>query len=213
MRDFFTYRCSFISWLRKFVENLWIVSSWSHDSLKRHLSVLQGGKIPVRWTAPEAIHYRKFTSASDVWSFGVLMWEVMSFGERPYWNWTNQDVIEAIEKSYRLPAPMGCPETVHQLMLQCWYYDRRTRPRFDHIVDALDQMIRCPDSLRILASCKWVFEANRGEKTVFLPIFAAEIIIWKSDSRCLNSTVLHFFSGLWFFIAVSSSLFCFFTFF
>ena len=46
----------------------------------------------MRWTAPEAIAYRKFTSASDVWSYGVVMWEVMSFGERPYWDMSNQDV-------------------------------------------------------------------------------------------------------------------------
>lgn len=52
----------------------------------------QGGKIPIRWTAPEAIAYRKFTSASDVWSYGVVMWEVMSYGERPYWDMSNQDV-------------------------------------------------------------------------------------------------------------------------
>uniref|UniRef100_A0A8C5SRA7 Protein kinase domain-containing protein n=2 Tax=Elapidae TaxID=8602 RepID=A0A8C5SRA7_LATLA len=51
-----------------------------------------GGKIPVRWTGPEAIQYRKFTSASDVWSYGIVMWEVMSYGERPYWDMSNQDV-------------------------------------------------------------------------------------------------------------------------
>ena len=62
----------------------------------------RGGKIPVRWTAPEAIAFRKFTSSSDAWSFGIVMWEVMSYGERPYWNWSNQDVIKAIEKGYRL---------------------------------------------------------------------------------------------------------------
>lgn len=66
----------------------------------------QGGKIPVRWTAPEAITFRKFTSASDVWSFGVVMWEVISYGERPYWNWSNQDVMKAVDKGYRLPPPM-----------------------------------------------------------------------------------------------------------
>lgn len=52
----------------------------------------QGGKIPIRWTAPEAIAYRKFTSASDVWSFGIVMWEVMAFGERPYWDMSNLEV-------------------------------------------------------------------------------------------------------------------------
>lgn len=54
----------------------------------------QGGKIPVRWTAMEAIQYRKFTSASDVWSYGIVMWEVMSYGERPYWDMSNQDVSQ-----------------------------------------------------------------------------------------------------------------------
>lgn len=60
----------------------------------------------MRWTAPEAISYHKFTSSSDVWSYAVVVWEVMSYGERPYWNWSNQDVISAVEKDFRLPPPM-----------------------------------------------------------------------------------------------------------
>ncbi|XP_033097850.1 ephrin type-A receptor 4-like isoform X2 [Anneissia japonica] len=106
-----------------------------------------GGKIPIRWTSPEAISYKKFTSASDVWSYGVLMWEVVSFGERPYWNWSNQDVIQAVEKGYRLPPPMDCPEAVHQLMLDCWQKDRLHRPTFATIVSILERMIRMPSTL------------------------------------------------------------------
>lgn len=71
----------------------------------------------MRWTAPEAIAFRKFTSASDVWSYGVVLWEVMTYGERPYWNWSNQDVIKSIDRGYRLPAPIKCPEALYQLML------------------------------------------------------------------------------------------------
>ncbi|XP_036409631.1 ephrin type-B receptor 1-like [Megalops cyprinoides] len=111
-----------------------------------------GGKIPVRWTAPEAIAYRKFTSASDVWSYGIVMWEVMSFGERPYWDMSNQDVINAIEQDYRLPAPMDCPAALHQLMLDCWQKDRNARPRFSDIVNTLDKMIRNPTSLKAVAT-------------------------------------------------------------
>uniref|UniRef100_A0A8C6MCJ2 Ephrin type-A receptor 7 n=1 Tax=Nothobranchius furzeri TaxID=105023 RepID=A0A8C6MCJ2_NOTFU len=107
-----------------------------------------GGKIPVRWTAPEAIQYRKFTSASDVWSYGIVMWEVMSYGERPYWDMSNQDVIKAIEEGYRLPAPMDCPPGLHQLMLDCWQKDRAERPKFDQIVGVLDKMIRNPNTLK-----------------------------------------------------------------
>ncbi|XP_032876957.1 ephrin type-A receptor 7 isoform X2 [Amblyraja radiata] len=108
-----------------------------------------GGKIPVRWTAPEAIQYRKFTSASDVWSYGIVMWEVMSYGERPYWDMSNQDVIKAIEEGYRLPAPMDCPPGLHQLMLDCWQQERNERPKFDQIVGILDKMIRNPNSLKV----------------------------------------------------------------
>ncbi|KAL8186275.1 UNVERIFIED_CONTAM: Ephrin type-A receptor 7 [Gekko kuhli] len=113
-----------------------------------------GGKIPVRWTAPEAIQYRKFTSASDVWSYGIVMWEVMSYGERPYWDMSNQDVIKAIEEGYRLPAPMDCPAGLHQLMLDCWQKERAERPKFEQIVGILDKMIRNPNSLKTpLGTC------------------------------------------------------------
>ncbi|CAL8256711.1 unnamed protein product [Merluccius merluccius] len=107
-----------------------------------------GGKIPVRWTAPEAIAYRKFTSASDVWSYGIVTWEVMSYGERPYWDMSNQDVINAIEQDFRLPAPMDCPLVLHQLMLDCWQKDRGARPKFPDLVSMLDKMIRNPASLK-----------------------------------------------------------------
>uniref|UniRef100_A0A8B9IIL8 receptor protein-tyrosine kinase n=1 Tax=Anser cygnoides TaxID=8845 RepID=A0A8B9IIL8_ANSCY len=108
----------------------------------------RGGKIPIRWTAPEAIAYRKFTSASDVWSYGIVMWEVMSYGERPYWDMSNQDVIKAIEEGYRLPPPMDCPIALHQLMLDCWQKERSDRPKFGQIVNMLDKLIRNPNSLK-----------------------------------------------------------------
>ncbi|KAM4702700.1 LOW QUALITY PROTEIN: ephrin type-A receptor 2 [Rhinophrynus dorsalis] len=110
-----------------------------------------GGKIPIRWTAPEAISYRKFTSASDVWSYGIVMWEVMSYGERPYWEMSNQEVMKAINEGFRLPAPMDCPSAIYQLMMQCWQQDRNRRPKFPDIVSILDKLIRAPDSLKTLA--------------------------------------------------------------
>ncbi|XP_068164362.1 ephrin type-B receptor 4b isoform X2 [Antennarius striatus] len=108
-----------------------------------------GGKIPIRWTAPEAIAYRKFTSASDAWSYGIVMWEVMSYGERPYWDMSNQDVINAIEQDYRLPPPPDCPSSLHSLMLDCWQKERANRPRFCDVVASLDRLIRNPASLKV----------------------------------------------------------------
>ncbi|KAM9860983.1 ephrin type-A receptor 6-like [Aulostomus maculatus] len=111
-----------------------------------------GGKIPIRWTAPEAIAYGKFSSSSDVWSYGIVMWEVMSYGERPYWEMSNQDVILSIEEGYRLPAPMGCPVTLHQLMLHCWQKEYGQRPRFNNVLSFLDRIIINPSSLLTLVN-------------------------------------------------------------
>ncbi|KAK3735399.1 hypothetical protein QZH41_013394, partial [Actinostola sp. cb2023] len=112
----------------------------------------QGGKIPVRWTAPEAIRYRKFSSASDVWSFGILLWEIMSFSERPYWDWDNFQVMDRVETGYRLPAPMNCPKAIHNLMLDCWDAEKNSRPKFPHIVTRIDEMIRSPEKMNDLNS-------------------------------------------------------------
>ncbi|XP_071945652.1 ephrin type-B receptor 1-B-like isoform X2 [Antedon mediterranea] len=110
-----------------------------------------GGKIPVRWTAPEAITFKKFTSSSDVWSYGIVTWEVMSYGERPYWNWGNHNVIDAVQKGYCLPPPMECPECIYELMLDCWERDRLQRPTFSSMVSSIDRMIKNPSMLQTKA--------------------------------------------------------------
>ncbi|XP_069098928.1 ephrin type-B receptor 5-like isoform X2 [Pleurodeles waltl] len=107
-----------------------------------------GGKMTIRWTAPEAIQYHKFTTASDVWSYGILMWEVMSFGERPYWDMSNQEVLDVLDQDYRLPPPHDCPSALHLLMLDCWLKDRVQRPKFEQIISSLDKLIRNPASLK-----------------------------------------------------------------
>ncbi|XP_067867257.1 ephrin type-A receptor 7 isoform X2 [Heterodontus francisci] len=107
-----------------------------------------GGKASVLWAAPEAIQYHRYSTAGDVWSFGIVMWEVMSYGERPYWDMSNQDVIKAVEEGFRLSAPMNCPSRLHQLMLECWQKDRNDRPKFAQILSILNKMGRNPDSLK-----------------------------------------------------------------
>uniref|UniRef100_UPI00358F8097 ephrin type-A receptor 4-like isoform X2 n=1 Tax=Myxine glutinosa TaxID=7769 RepID=UPI00358F8097 len=107
-----------------------------------------GGKIPIRWTAPEAITLRKFTSASDVWSFGIVMWEVMSYGERPYWDMNNQEVIQAIDEGYRLPTPMDCPIALHHLMLDCWQKEHANRPSFTQLLAYLEKLLQTPSLLK-----------------------------------------------------------------
>ncbi|XP_065679663.1 ephrin type-A receptor 5 isoform X2 [Hydra vulgaris] len=104
----------------------------------------RGGKIPIRWTAPEAIQFKKFTTASDVWSFGILLWEIMSYGERPYWDWSNFEVMDRITSGYRLPPPMHCPKAIHDLMLICWDKDRVKRPKFSTIYNQIEELIKKP---------------------------------------------------------------------
>ncbi|NXQ26545.1 EPHAA protein, partial [Alaudala cheleensis] len=111
-----------------------------------------GGKSLVLWSAPEAVQYQHFSPASDVWSFGIVMWEVMSYGERPYWDMSHQDVLKAVEDGFRLPAPANCQPPLHQLMLDCWQKERSQRPKFSQIHNALSKLVqsleppKCPSS-------------------------------------------------------------------
>lgn len=87
-------------------------------------------QIPVKWTAPEALNYGRYSSESDVWSFGILLWEAFSLGAVPYTAMSNQQTREAIEQGIRLPAPEMCPDDIYKLMLRCWEYEPRKRPSF-----------------------------------------------------------------------------------
>ncbi|XP_055259379.1 ephrin type-A receptor 10 [Moschus berezovskii] len=103
------------------------------------------GRSPALWAAPETLQFGHFSSASDVWSFGVIMWEVMAFGERPYWDMSGQDVIKAVEDGFRLPPPRNCPSALHRLMLDCWQKDPGERPRFSQIHGLLSKMMQDPE--------------------------------------------------------------------
>ncbi|XP_067339352.1 tyrosine-protein kinase SYK isoform X2 [Channa argus] len=88
------------------------------------------GKWPVKWYAPECINYFKFSSKSDVWSFGVLMWEAYSFGQKPYKGMKGNDVMQMIEGGKRMDAPPSCPPEMYDLMRTCWTYKADERPGF-----------------------------------------------------------------------------------
>ncbi|XP_074530436.1 tyrosine-protein kinase ITK/TSK [Halichoeres trimaculatus] len=90
----------------------------------------QCSKFPVKWSAPEVIRYSKFSSKSDVWSFGVLMWEVFTEGRLPYENRTNAEVVESLNSGLRLIKPRLAPDAVHQLMEWCWKEKPDDRPSF-----------------------------------------------------------------------------------
>ncbi|XP_077483362.1 tyrosine-protein kinase Fer isoform X2 [Amblyomma americanum] len=94
-------------------------------------------QIPIKWTAPEALNFGKYTSVCDVWSYGILAWEIYSLGASPYCGMSNSRARELIDTGYRLPAPEKVPETVYQLMLRCWEYNPDKRPTFQEVHQTL----------------------------------------------------------------------------
>uniref|UniRef100_A0A671LSX3 Tyrosine-protein kinase n=1 Tax=Sinocyclocheilus anshuiensis TaxID=1608454 RepID=A0A671LSX3_9TELE len=98
----------------------------------------QGAKFPIKWTAPEAALYGKFTIKSDVWSFGILLTELITKGRVPYPGMNNREVLEQVERGYRMPCPQGCPASLHELMLQCWRKDPDERHTFEYLQSFLE---------------------------------------------------------------------------
>ncbi|XP_030385256.1 tyrosine-protein kinase Abl isoform X4 [Scaptodrosophila lebanonensis] len=101
-----------------------------------------GAKFPIKWTAPEGLAYNKFSTKSDVWAFGVLLWEIATYGMSPYPGIDLTDVYHKLEKGYRMERPPGCPLEVYDLMRQCWQWDAADRPTFKSIHHALEHMFQ-----------------------------------------------------------------------
>ena len=92
-----------------------------------------GDMFPIRWTAPESGLYNRYTVKSDVWSFGVLLMELVTHGCVPYSDLRNKDVIVAVESGCRMSCPEQCPEWLYRIMLDCWKHEPKDRPMFDHL--------------------------------------------------------------------------------
>ena len=97
----------------------------------------EGAKFPIKWTAPEAALYNRFTIKSDVWSFGVLLTELVSHGRIPYPGLTNAQTLAKVERGYRMPCPPNCPDSLYQIMLDCWKANAQERPTFEYLHSVL----------------------------------------------------------------------------
>ena len=89
------------------------------------------GKLLIKWTAPEAALYNRFTIKSDVWSFGIVLYEIISYGRFPYPGMNDDKVLEALEQGYRMPRPLGCPDKLYDVMSHCWKEKPLDRPTFE----------------------------------------------------------------------------------
>ncbi|XP_066248419.1 tyrosine-protein kinase Fer isoform X2 [Euwallacea similis] len=97
-------------------------------------------QIPIKWTAPEALNFGKYTSLCDVWSYGILCWEIFSRGGTPYAGMNNSKAREKIDGGYRMPAPDNTPDEMYRLMLRCWEYKPENRPNFEQIYTVVETL-------------------------------------------------------------------------
>ncbi|XP_050428827.1 proto-oncogene tyrosine-protein kinase ROS isoform X2 [Adelges cooleyi] len=113
---------------------------YTHDYYRRAGESL----LPVKWMSPEAVMDCVFTSQSDVWAFGVLLWEIMTMGQHPYPGLSNFKVICYVQQGGRLEKPVNCPRTLYNLMQRCWNVDPNKRPRFDFCLKVLKSCMAMP---------------------------------------------------------------------
>ena len=93
----------------------------------------------IKWTAPEAAMYNRFSIKSDVWSFGIVLYEIITYGRFPYGGMTNDQVLDQLQQGYRMPRPMGCPDDLHDIMLHCWRADPDSRYTFETLKWQLEE--------------------------------------------------------------------------
>ncbi|KRT86207.1 protein kinase [Oryctes borbonicus] len=117
------------------------VAKVSDFGLARNKEIkMESSKLPIKWTAPEALKRNIFSNKSDMWSFGILLWEIYSFGRVPYPRIPLADVVKVVEKGYRMEAPEGCPPEIYEIMRQSWDLDPEKRPKFEEVKSKLQAL-------------------------------------------------------------------------
>lgn len=103
--------------------------------------------LPIRWMSPEAILFGRFSIESDIWAFGVVLWEIYSFGLQPFYGYKNQEVIDMIRTRHILPCPNGCLAHIYALMMECWHEIPARRPPFKVILARLQALESLPSHI------------------------------------------------------------------
>lgn len=115
-----------------------------------------GGKMPIKWLALECIRHRIFTSKSDAWAFGVTIWELLTYGARPYENIPAKDVPDLIEVGHKLPQPDICSLDVYCILLSCWVLDADARPTFKQLAETFAEKARDPGRYLVIPGDKFM---------------------------------------------------------
>merc|ERR1719210_3078144 len=123
-----------------------------------------GGKMPIKWLALECIQHRTFTHKSDVWAFGVTVWELLTYGARPYENTNARDVPDLLEKGERLPQPSMCTIDLYMILVKCWQVNAESRPEFKELAEQFAKMARDPARYLVVP----------GDKLMRLPSYTTQ---------------------------------------
>ena len=99
------------------------------------------GRLPIRWMSPESLYDNHYTTKSDVWSFGVLMWEIVTLGSTPYPGVPASDVMKSVRDGYRLEKPEHCKREIYNIMYYCWDADPEERPDFQSLVEDFEALL------------------------------------------------------------------------
>ena len=102
--------------------------------------VQTGCRFPIRWTAAEAAFYKRFSIKSDVWSFGIVLYEIITYGSTPYENMPTSGLLDENAKGYRMSRPRSCPRWLYEIMQECWMEDPDDRPTFESLQWRLEEL-------------------------------------------------------------------------
>ena len=103
-------------------------------------------QVAIKWTAPEVFKYQRYTVKSDVWSFGILLMELITFGRVPYRGMTTYEAVNAVERGYRMPCPPSCSQFLYDIMMECWNENENDRPSFERLYRKFEELSSRPAS-------------------------------------------------------------------
>uniref|UniRef100_A0A673KUC8 Receptor protein-tyrosine kinase n=1 Tax=Sinocyclocheilus rhinocerous TaxID=307959 RepID=A0A673KUC8_9TELE len=133
-----------------------------------------GGKVPIKWMALESIRHWTYTHQSDVWSYGVTVWELMTFGSKPYDGIPAREIADILEKGERLPQPSICTIDVYMIMVKCWMIDADSRPHFCELVAEFSKMARDPSRYLVIQGDDHMYQPSPTDSKFYMSWISTE---------------------------------------
>ncbi|XP_038642460.1 receptor tyrosine-protein kinase erbB-4-like isoform X1 [Scyliorhinus canicula] len=146
-------------------------------------------KMPIKWMALESIHFRRYTHQSDVWSYGVTVWELMTFGNKPYEGIAVREIPGLLEKGERLPQPHICTVDVYMVMVKCWMIDEDSRPTFKELGAEFSRMARDPARYLVIEGDDRANNTHAGEQRILREYEEEDLVDYDEDEDLMATVV------------------------